>query len=502
MKILSAAQIREADKYTIEHEPILSIDLMERAANAIYWRLIHEINRENESVKIFCGTGNNGGDGFALGRMLLMTGYNVAIYALPSEKRSPDCQENLEKFREIAADKLLIIENETRLPAIIKSDKIIDAIFGTGLSRPAEGLAASVITHLNNSGAEIYSIDLPSGLFTDMRNNEEDIIIRAKQTFTFQLPKLSFLLCQNYIYTGNWEVLDIRLSEKYIESAETNYFLIQPEDAKKILRPRNKISHKGIYGHALIWAGSYGKMGAAVLSANACLRAGAGLTTAYIPGCGYEIMQTALPEVMVLVDDNKKMLTNVPDVSQYTTLGIGPGIGTAIGTKDALGKLLKHFKKPVVLDADALNIIAQEQDFLERIPENSILTPHPKEFGRLARECKDDWERMKKATLFAADHNCILVLKSAYTSIHFPDGKTCFNSTGNPGMAKGGSGDALTGILTALLAQGYEPKYAAILGVYLHGLAGDLAAKEFGERSMTAGDLIGKIGEGFKKIAE
>ncbi len=497
MKILSAEQIREADKFTIENEPIRSIDLMERAADTIYWELMGPLAFSDTKVKIFCGTGNNGGDGFVIAQKLFNAGYDVNVYALASDKRSVDCQTNLDAFKGIAADRLFIIKNEKNLPKIAKDDIIIDAIFGTGLNRPADGIAAQMIDHINKSGAEIYAVDMPSGLYTDKANNEEDSIIKAKKTYTFQFPKLSFLLCENYIYTGNWSALDIGLSEEFIDKTETNYFYIQKKDAKKILKPRSKISHKGMYGHALIWTGSYGKMGAAVLASNACLRSGAGLTTAYIPGCGYEIMQTALPEVMVLVDDNKKMLTNVPEVTNYTTLGIGPGIGTAIGTKDALAKLLKHFKKPVVLDADALNILAQDQDLLERIPENSILTPHPKEFSRLAGESKNDWERMGKATLFATDHTCILVLKSAMTSIHTPDGKVYFNSTGNPGMAKGASGDALTGILTALLAQDYEPTDAAILGVYLHGLAGDLAKEKHGIYSMTAGDLIEEIGESF-----
>ena len=502
MKILSAEQIREADKFTIENEPIPSIDLMERAADTIYWELMGPLAFTNQAVKIFCGIGNNGGDGIVIARKLFNSGCDVNVFVLASDKRSEDCQANLEAFKEIAADRLFIISNEKDLPEIDKDDVIIDAIFGTGLNRPADGIAAKMIDHINDSGAEIYSVDIPSGLYTDQANDEEDSIIKAKKTYTFQFPKLSFLLCENYIYTGNWSVLDIGLSEEFINSVATNNFYIQKIDAKKILKPRSKISHKGMYGHALIWAGSYGKMGAAVLASNACLRTGAGLTTTYIPGCGYEIIQTTLPEVMVLVDDNKKMLTNVPDTFNYATLGIGPGIGTSIGTKDALAKLLKHFKKPVVLDADALNILSQDQDLLERIPENSILTPHPKEFSRLAGECKNDWERIEKATLFATDHNCIIVLKSAMTSIHTPDGKVYFNSTGNPGMAKGGSGDALTGILTALLAQGYEPADAAILGVYLHGLAGDLAKEKHGVYSMAAGDLIGEIGAAYEEISD
>jgi hydroxyethylthiazole kinase-like uncharacterized protein yjeF len=501
MKILSADQIRELDQYTIEHEPITSVELMERACLAFCKEFERLYTDKNSGIKIFCGPGNNGGDGLGIARILIGKGWGVDVFILEATKYSAEFEDNLGQLRKIANENIHEINSKADFPAISANDIIIDALFGSGLSRPLSGVAAEVVKYLNSAKATVIAVDIPSGLYADKANADEDVIIKAGHTFTFQFPKLSLLLCTNYEFSGDISILDIGLSAEYIERVETPFIYTEGKDIKQILKPREKYSHKGSYGHALIFAGSYGKMGAAVLCAKACLRTGAGLTTAYIPGCGYDIMQVAAPEVMAIVDENKKFLTNVPDTFSFSAIGIGPGIGKAPHTRSALARLIKHYRRPVVLDADALNILAEDAELMERIPPNSILTPHPKEFSRLAGSYKNDWELFEKATDFAAKHNCLLVLKSARTSIHTPEGKVYFNSSGNPGMAKGGSGDALTGMITALLCQEYSPLEAAIMGVYLHGLAGDIAAETFSQWSMTASDLVESIGHAFKVIA-
>lgn len=505
MKILSAIQTRALDAFTIENEPIASIDLMERASIAFTENFIATFKRDSISkVLVFCGPGNNGGDGLAVSRLLLQNAYHAETYILHfTDKFSEDFSVNLKRLASTAGAHIHYIKDASQFPHLLEPDSIIiDAIFGTGLSRPASGLAAEIIDKINKTDLTVIALDVPSGLFTDEANNlDENAIIKADFTFTFQLPKLNFLLCDNYKFTGKWEVLDIGLSQKFIdEETVTEYFTITPALAKSILKPRSRCDHKGSYGHALIWAGSYGKIGAALLCAKACLRTGAGLTTAYIPKCGYEIFQTALPEVMVMTDPDKDFLTGIPDLKKFNSIAIGPGLDTESETAKAMFRLLEKTDFPVVIDADGLNILSQNPSKLNVLPEKSILTPHPKEFERLVGKCENDFERLQKAREFAKQHKCILILKSAFTSVNLPDGNTYFNLTGNPGIAKGGSGDVLTGILTALLAQKYSPVEAAVLGVYLHSLAGDIAAAEKSEWSMTAGDLVEKIGVGFKAL--
>ncbi|MGZ5303994.1 MAG: NAD(P)H-hydrate dehydratase, partial [Bacteroidia bacterium] len=445
MKLLTAQQIRDWDKFTIENEPILSIDLMERASLFFAEEFSKHFPADSYmEVMVFCGPGNNGGDGFAVARLLYDQGYKVFAFLVCEDenKISADCKTNLARLKAIGKVEIEILKSKNDLPVIPKNAVVIDALFGTGLSRKPEAFFAEVIYAINNSGAKIVSIDVPSGLFTDVQNAENDTIIEADHTFTFQVPKMSFFLCENEKYLGEWKVLDIGLLPEYLEKVETDQFYLEAFFIKTIYRKRKKCSHKGTYGHALIWAGSYGKIGAAVLASKAVLRSGAGLLTAYIPKCGYNIMQTALPEAMCLTDDYDCYNTSFPDLDKYAAVGIGPGIGTESDTKHAVNLILHAAEKPLVLDADALNCISQEE-WQHFIPQNSILTPHPKEFDRLAGESQNESERIEKAKNFAKEHNVILVLKGAYTSIHLPSGETYFNTTGNAGMATGGSGDVL-----------------------------------------------------------
>ncbi len=487
MKILSAAQIRELDAYTIVNEPVLSVDLMERAAKAFVQWLLCKFDEAHEYT-IFCGKGNNGGDGLAVARMLIGRGNSVKVFiAEHRESGTPDFEENLRRLEGLTEPVFV------RSPAGFSTPDtgiVIDALLGTGLNSPARGLLADAISAINGSGLTVVSVDIASGLFTDKANGSEDFIVKPDYTISFQVPKLSFFIPDCYPYVGEWYVADIGLDGEFLEKQPSDYFLTTRENLPHLKKKRGKYSHKGTYGHALMVAGSYGKMGAAVLSSRACLRSGVGLLTAYIPGCGYEIMQIAVPEAMVITDPGKSFLVSIPGNLGYSAIGAGPGIGTDQDTLEAVKKLLENFSGPMVLDADALNLLALHPELLELLPENTILTPHPKEFQRLAGASGDGFETIRKACSFARRYRIIICLKGAHTAVVLPDGKVYFNSTGNPGMATGGSGDVLTGMILALLAQGYAPDIAARLAVYRHGEAGDRQAAERTEEALIASDLI------------
>lgn len=495
MKILSAAQIRELDKYTIQHEPISSVDLMERAATA-FTNAVTEMFRTNEQVLIFCGMGNNGGDGLAVARQLVERGYlHVTTYVVKhSPKASDDFEVNEERLKNISG--IRYIETEFQIPQIPKNAVVIDAIFGSGLSRRVDGISAALIDRINESGAVVYSIDVPSGLFCDLPNDESDVVIKADITFTFHAPKLSFLLPSSAPYVKQFEVLDIGLHKEFAERIASPYRYVTHGHIRCVFKKRGRFSHKGTYGHALLCAGSYGKVGAALLTVNAALRSGAGLVTAFVPECGYNIMQTACPEAMVLVSEAENELSGLPEVSKFDVIGAGPGIGVSTSTDKFLSQLVVA-GKPLVLDADALNLLAENRSLLSKLPGSTILTPHPGEFKRLAGEWKDDLHRLKLQVDFAAQYNVVVVLKGAHTAVALPNGTVYFNSTGNPGMAKGGSGDVLTGVITSLLAQEYSAEEAAIIAVFMHGKAGDYAAAYLSQTGMTAQDIIKYLPETF-----
>ena len=496
MKILSAEQIRALDKYTIEQQQISSIDLMERAAGK-FTEAVLEVISVTDAVYVFCGQGNNGGDGLAVARMLIAEGFNaVKVYVVKhSDKSSADFSVNEERLRPLTA--INYISDSAQIPEIDKQAVVIDAIFGSGLSRPAEDFAAAVIHKINDSGCLVYAIDVPSGLYCDKANEDKDAVINATCTYTFHAPKLAFLFANTAKYVSDFKVLDIGLSKDYEKDVEAANEYLDDELIAGMFQKRGKFSHKGTYGHALISAGSYGKMGASVLSVAAALRSGAGLVTAHIPKSGYDIMQTSNPEAMVVVDANDVELTGIAGLEKFTTVGIGPGIGKDDKTADFFEKAMRGFRKPMVIDADGLNIISDFHYLRELIPPGSVLTPHPGEFKRLLGDSADDVVKLQKQINFSKQHNVVIVLKGANTSISTPAGKLYFNSTGNPGMAKGGSGDVLTGVITALMAQGYGAEKAAVIGVFVHGRAGDIAAEVLGQTGMTARDIVQFLPEAF-----
>ncbi len=500
MKILSASQIRQLDKYTIEQEMISSHDLMERAAVACAeW--IEEHYDKSRKFFFFCGPGNNGGDGMAIARILYKSGYEVKCFLIDGNgSRSKDLEINLDLIRELNAELTEVIRKEEDLPFIPGETILIDALFGTGLSRPLTGIFSMVVKYLNESGHEIISIDLPSGLSPDHLPSQQEVIIRASQTLTFQLPRFSFFFPSTEVYTGNWYILNIGLSQRFIENLSVHMQYTVIDDIRSIIPHRERFSHKGNYGHVLLVCGSKGKAGAAVLAASACLRSGAGLLTVHVPSSALEILQISCPEAMVSVDTDEKECSDRINTDSYSVIGTGPGSGTGKAYMEMLRHLLKRFPAPMVLDADALNTLSLYPELLKSIPSYSIITPHIKEFERIAGKTESDGERHRLQKEFSEKYKVVTVLKGANTCITSPDGQVFFNSTGNPGMAKGGFGDVLTGLIAGLLAQSISPVNAAVAGVFLHGLAGDIACEKYSAHTMTAMDLVDCLPEAYRRL--
>jgi NAD(P)H-hydrate epimerase len=498
MKILTATQIREADSYTIAHEPVSAIDLMERAAQVCISEILSY--RDSRHYTIVCGIGNNGGDGLAIARILHTIGKKTSIYLVQQSTTASDCfTTNLSRLTEISEAQIYTVHQAADISTTEPDTIIIDAQLGTGTDRPTGGLVADVINHINRSGLAVIAIDIPSGLPAELTAAISWPVVRASVTLTFQQPKLSFMFAESGDYVGDLRILDIGLSRDYIASAPDTYHYTELSDITPLLPGRSRFSHKGTYGHSLLIAGSHGRMGAAVLAARACLRSGTGLLTVHIPACGYDIMQGSVPEAMVTTDTHTDHITHIPSIEPYSSIGIGPGIGTDGETALALKLLIQSAACPLVLDADALNIISLHKTWLAFLPPRSILTPHPAEFDRLTEKHTDSSSRLRSAQDLAHRHSLIIVLKGAYTAVVMPDRSVRFNSTGSPALARGGSGDILTGIITSLIARGYSEPDAAITAVYLHGLAADLAVADIHPESLTAGDVVSYIPAAFEK---
>lgn len=503
MKLFRSDQIRQIDEYTIQDEPVDSVDLMERAAGQLLRWYASHFDRARR-VFILAGPGNNGGDGLALARLLESQRYECIVsYINFTEKTSEDWNKNMVRLKVESGVPVNYLKTPEQFPIVSKDDVIIDAIFGSGLTRPAEGLAGEIIKLINHAEAIVISIDIPSGMFgEDNTANNYDFVVSSDYTLSFQFPKIACMLPENAEFFGEWYVLPIGLSMNAIKNINSPFIFSEKADVAPLLKNRKKFDHKGNYGHGFLISGSLGRMGAAVLGATAALRTGIGLITCHVPGCGVVIVQSSIKEAMVEIDKNEKYFTDSGDTESYNSIGIGPGIGTQSESQNGLYQLLKACNKPLVIDADGLNILSMNKDWYPLLPEGTILTPHPKEFERLAGKSDSSYIRLNKQIEFSGKHNCIVVLKGAHTSITTPEGKVYFNSTGNPGMATAGSGDVLTGIILSLLSQGYKAENAAVLGAYLHGLAGDLAAAESSYESIIASDIINYIGAAFNKLRE
>lgn len=498
MKILSAEQIRQADRYTIAHEPISSAALMERASAAFTNQLL-DILPEPRQIIVLAGMGNNGGDGLCIGRNLRLAGWPVTIVAVRySDTASADFQEKEKQAKAMADLTWIDLHEGDALPPIDATTLIIDALWGSGLNRPIAGWPAQLIDTVNQSTAEVVAVDIPSGLYADAPVDGPHI--RANLTITFQAPKLSFMMADHGEAVGDWVVVDIGLHPNVLEDLQSPYHVIDDSMVMPLLPLREKFDHKGTFGHGLLIGGRFGSVGAATLSAMSCLRTGAGLVTAHLPQACVNPFQAAFPEAMVSVDEGQHRWEAVPDLAGYTAIGIGPGIGTDKVTQKALLDTIEQVDVPLVIDADGLNILAHLPGSLDKLPENTILTPHPGELARLVGKTYDSFTQLERASELAEEHHLIVVLKGGHTAVCLPDGQIYFNATGNPGMATAGSGDVLTGMITGLLAQGLDPDQAAMAGVFLHGLAGDLAAADLGEHALVASDIIGYIGEAYQLL--
>ncbi|WP_347839873.1 NAD(P)H-hydrate dehydratase [uncultured Draconibacterium sp.] len=501
MKLFTTKQIADLDKYTIDNEPITDIDLMERASMQMTNWMIQNFSTEHRLL-FFAGPGNNGGDALAMARQLADFNYQCEVYLLDFGKDLKGApQINRNRLKEQNKVTLTTLKSINDFPQLTENDILVDGLLGSGLSRALEGLAGDLVKKINQQLNVVVSVDIPSGLMGEANeDNIEDHIIRADFTLTLQFPKISFLFAENEQFVGQWEVLPISLHPDGILKTQSPYFFLEPYDVIQRLPLRSKFEHKGSLGHALLIAGSYGKMGAAVLASNACLRAGVGLLTTHVPHMGYSIIQTAVPEAMVSIDQHDSMFTSFPNLEPFSAIGVGPGLGQKQNSQRALCDLLEQSAVPLVLDADALNILSGNKNWLEKLPDGCILTPHPGEFRRLVGETQSSFEAIKQQMAFAVQYRCTVVLKGACTSIATPEGELFWNSTGNPGMATAGSGDALTGIILGLLALGMPSVDAAIAGVYMHGMAGDIASNALSEFALTAGDIINNLGKAFLKI--
>lgn len=503
MKIFTSAQLRELDKYTIEHEPIRSVDLMERAAKAMTHAIMEEWNT-NTPIVVFAGPGNNGGDALAMARLLLTEGYKpkVVLFNI-SDKLSEDCAINKQRLVEIKHFKDFTEVTTTFDPPELTADTlVIDGLFGTGISKPLAGGFASLVKYINQSPAKVVSIDIPSGLMPEDNSlNVTANIIRADLTLTLHQKKLSFFFSDAQAYLGRIKILDIRLDRNFIDKTECQFTLLEEKDIRPLLLHRNDFAHKGQMGNALIIAGCYGMAGASILATKACLRAGVGKVTVHTPKKNYDIMQISVPEAVMQMDHEETAFSEAVDTEDFDALGIGPGLGQMENTAIAMISQIRRAQCPVVADADALNILASHRAWMQQLPRNIIMTPHPLEFDRISSvPANCDYERLQQARNMAQGIHAFILLKGHRSALCLPNGNVIFNSTGNSGMATAGSGDVLTGIITGLLARGYKHANACAVGMFLHGLAGDLAAKELGKESLVAGDIIRYLPEAFKKL--
>jgi ADP-dependent NAD(P)H-hydrate dehydratase / NAD(P)H-hydrate epimerase len=496
-KIFSSFQIKRADLFTIQNEPISSVELMNRAGKECYEWISKRYSTE-QIFSIFCGTGNNGGDGLVIGRILKQSGYDVSVYIIEGIGPTFEFEEQKKMFLGLFPAGLNYLNSSDIKFSVNQEAVIVDCIFGIGLNRPVEGIFKEIIQEINILENEVIAIDIPSGLFPDRVVQGNNSVVQANFTLTFQFPKLSFFFPENELQVGEVSILNIGLSEEFNSKEPSSLFYLDRDYISSLLKPRAKFSHKGNFGHGLLISGSYGKMGACVLAARSALRSGIGLLTIHGPKCGFEIVQITVPEAMYQADKDGNNISEISDIEKYQAIGIGPGIGINPSLVLCLEVILKS-KIPVVLDADALNVISENESLKSFLHDRVILTPHVKEFQRLTKSNSKSLNELQIE--FSKKYKVFIVLKGANTCITDPEGNSFFNTTGNPGMAKGGSGDCLTGIILSLLAQNYTVLHAAQIGVFIHGLAGDIASSRYGQISMTPSDLIEGLSRAFKRIS-
>ena len=498
MKVYSRKQIYEADQATVVKEGIPSINLMERAGGYLYEWVHQRLQGGKVPIKVFCGIGNNGGDGMVLARYLMENNYNVTTYVVNyNDKRVPDFMEAYDRLKSATKNWPIVLTENSEAPELTSQDIIIDAIFGIGLNRSPQDWIKKLFTTINDSRAYILSIDIPSGMYMDRSPEEGDVMIKPRFTLSFQAPKLAFFLPMTGPHAGMWDVLDIGLDPEYLAKTPTDVELIGKQEIQQMYRPRPEYSHKNMFGHSLIIGGSYGKMGSVILATKAAMRSGSGQVTGYVPQFGVPVLQSAAPEIMAETDNfNGKVLEEIDFQTKATAIGIGPGMGTDVKTVAAFEKFLKAQKGPIVIDAGAITILGEHPELLADVPNLSILTPDYGELFGLIGEWKDDFDRLEKTAKLAKKHDVIIVMKGANTITTY-DMRLYINNSGNPGLSTAGTGDVLTGIITGLLAQGYHPMEAALMGIYFHGTAADIAINQYGIESLIASDVIQFLGRAY-----
>ena len=495
-KVFKTSDVPLLDRYTIENEKIKSWDLMERAA-AAWVTFFNKMCKSDACVNIIAGQGNNGGDGFAIARMLKLQGRQVKVITLNTHHaKSPDCSKNTGLWEEMQGEVVALNQPSDWLPS--KDTVLIDALFGSGLNRPLSGIYAEFIKYMNQLPNQVFAVDIPSGLMgEDNSQNDRDAIVRADVTLTFQFPKLAFMLPENESFVGDWRVVDIKLST---DAVPTFWFLTEFSAVQSLLPVPGKFDHKGTNGRGLLVAGSQGMMGAAVLAARGALHSGIGLLHCHVPSSAADIMQIAVPEALLDIDRSAACFSGADDLERYDAIAVGPGLGQCQSSVDALKALLHDWRGRLILDADAINIVAAHPEMLQTLRNHCILTPHFKEFERLAGKCANDFDRINKLSKFAKQYGVYVILKGAYSVVATPDEKLFFNRSGNAGMAKGGCGDVLTGVLLALSAGKMELEQVARVGAFVHGLSADILLEEYGMRSITSGMVADGLGHAWKKL--
>lgn len=502
MKIFSSEQLYQADQITTEKQQLSTSDLMERAGTQIFNWLDQRMQGAQVPIHIFCGIGNNGGDGLVIGRLLLEKGYNVHVYVVNcSDKRSKNFLINYDRIKNVTKSWPHLMTSEEDFPEINPEDIIIDAIFGIGMNRKLDGWVKKLIQYLNQEKAFKLAIDMPTGLYADKPLEDPEAVLKANHTLTFQAPKLSFFLPETGKFVPFFEVLDIGLDPEFLTTTTPLAELIAKPEAQKFYKQRQKFDYKGTFGHTLVIAGSYGKIGAAILASKSAFKAGAGLVTCFVPKCGYTIVQTALPEAMVATDKEDNLITDIQVDFEPSAIAVGMGMGVQKETVSALMTLFSETKVPMVIDADALNSISKNKALLKVLPKHSVLTPHLGELERLVGPTKNDFDRIEKTKAFSKKHEVIVVIKGANTITVFDD-TLYINTTGNPGMATAGSGDVLSGVIAGLLSQKYDPLLAAVFGVYLHGSAGNIVSQQVSYEAVMAGDISNALGNAYLALFE
>lgn len=497
MKVFSKEQIYEGNKLTVNRQNVSTTDLMERAGSQIFNWIHLRMQGAQVPIHVFCGIGDNGGNGLVLARHLILDGYNVNTYVVNcSDKRSKDFLINYDRIKTVTKNWPILLTGPEAFPEIHPDDIIVDAIFGIGLNKPVDDWVKKLFIHFRASKAYTLAIDMPSGLFTDKPVEDDDAVVWAGFTLSFASPKVVFFLPDTFKFSVQWEVLDIGLDPDFLQITDTVFELIGKHEVLPRYIPRDKFSHKGQFGHALIIGGSYGKIGAVTLASKAALASGVGLVSAFVPKCGYAVLQTSFPEAMVNTDEHKKKITAITFNITPSAIGIGVGMGTDKKTTIAFEVFLKNNKTPLVVDADGINILSKNKKLLKLLPKHTILTPHPKELERLIGTWKNDFDKLNKVKTFSKKYQLIIVIKGANTITVFNE-KMFINTTGNPGLSTAGSGDVLTGIITGMLAQGYDAFTAAIFGVYLHGKSADIALEQYGYQSLIASHVINYLGKAY-----